>query len=218
VGVTTVDVSTLLVDGASAIAIVVALTVLVRYVAERRKQRRTRRRRDADDSAGGGSVAVVVVILAAAGAVAVFQLAGHAALTGVNYYRNLTIFLVALLACLIAVSAAAIRQFTGESEVHSPAPLYNLVASAAAFVLLACLIGSIVTGAVPIMGMNVLPVDTPTPPPVLLCTPTPIPEPTPTHRAGATPTPTPKVPPTASATKTPASTQTPLPSACSTPG
>jgi hypothetical protein len=211
-----VDSSTLLVDGASAIALVVALTALVRYVAERRERRRTRRRQAADDSGGGGGAAVVIVLLAAAGAVALFQLAGHAALKGANYYRNLTIFLVALLACLVAVSAAAIRQFAGDDEVHSPVPLHNVVASAAAFLLLACLIGGIVTGVVPIMGVNVLPVDTPTPTPVLVCTPTPTPEPTPTHRAGATPTPTPRPSPTAPATKTPA--QTPLPSPCSTPG
>jgi hypothetical protein len=124
------------------------------------------------------------------------------------------------LVCLIAVSAAAIRQFAGGSEVHSPEPLHNLAASAAAFVLLGCLIAAIATGAMPITGVNVLPVDTPIPTPVPLCTPTPTPGPTPTHHAGATPTSTSRPSPTATAaaTKTPASTQTPLPSACSTLG
>jgi hypothetical protein len=211
----------LLVDGASAIALLVALTALVRYVSARQKQRRLRRRRDEDDAVGGGSgVAMVIVILATAGSVALFQLAGHAALTGANSNRNLAIFLAALLVCLIAVAAAATSQFAGGSEAHSPEPLHNLVASAAAFVLLAFLIGATITGAVPILGVNVLPVDTPTPTAVVFCTPTPIPEPTPTHRAGATPTPTPRPSPTAtaSATGTPVSTQTSLPSPCSTPG
>ena len=216
------DVSTLLVDGASAIALVVALTVLVRYVSARQQRRRIRRRRGEESAAGsgGGGGAVIVVMLAAAGAVALFQLAGHAALTGVNSTRNLAIFLAALLVCLIAVAAAATSQFAVGSEEHSPEPLHNLVASAAAFVLLAFLIGATITGAVPITGVNVLPVDTPTPTAVMFCTPTPIAEPTPTHHAGATPTPTPRPSPTAtaSATGTPASTQTPLPSACSTPG